>query len=76
VREVMDVIRAVFEGMYATGANHGGIPGPLASAESMLAFAREHPLALRWMQQPFVADGGTVRLGTPVESASSWRPMR
>jgi hypothetical protein len=47
VREVMDVIRAVFEGMYATGANHGGIPGPLDSAESMLAFAREHRASAR-----------------------------
>ncbi len=46
-------IRAIFEGMNATGRDHGGIPGLPRDVDAMLAFPREHPLAVRWMDRPF-----------------------
>ena len=46
-------IRAIFEGMHATGRDRGGIPGLPRDVEAMLAFPREHPLAVRWMDRPF-----------------------
>ncbi|MGB8267389.1 MAG: NAD(P)/FAD-dependent oxidoreductase [Candidatus Velthaea sp.] len=46
-------IRAIFDGMYATGAGNTGIPGLPSDIDSMLAFPRQHPLAFRWMERPF-----------------------
>ncbi len=39
--------------MQATGRDRGGIPGLPRDVDAMLAFAREHPLAVRWMDRPF-----------------------
>ena len=39
--------------MYATGADNGGIPGLPGSVDAMLAFARNHPLTVQWMDRPF-----------------------
>jgi phytoene dehydrogenase-like protein len=46
-------IRAIYDGMYATGRLNGGIPGAPTTVEAMLAFPREHPLAFRWLERPF-----------------------
>ncbi|HYA73012.1 MAG TPA: NAD(P)/FAD-dependent oxidoreductase, partial [Roseiarcus sp.] len=46
-------IRAIFDAMQATGRDHGGIPGSPRGVDAMLAFAREHPLAVRWLDRPF-----------------------
>jgi phytoene dehydrogenase-like protein len=46
-------IRAIFDGMQSTGRDRGGIPGLPREVDAMLAFAREHPLAVRWMDRPF-----------------------
>ncbi|MGD0641107.1 MAG: NAD(P)/FAD-dependent oxidoreductase [Roseiarcus sp.] len=46
-------IRAIFEGMQATGRDRGGIPGAPRDIEAMLTFARRHPLAVRWLERPF-----------------------
>jgi phytoene dehydrogenase-like protein len=46
-------IRAIFDGMQSTGRDHGGIPGLPRDVDAMLAFARRHPLAVRWMDRPF-----------------------
>ncbi len=46
-------IRAILEGMQATGRDRGGIPGLPRDVEAMLAFPRQHPLAVRWMDRPF-----------------------
>jgi len=46
-------IRAIFDGMYATGRDHGGIPGLPRDVDALLAFPRQHPLAVRWMDRPF-----------------------
>jgi phytoene dehydrogenase-like protein len=45
--------RAVFDGMYSTGAGNGGIPGPIYSIEELLDFPKRYPLAARWMDRPF-----------------------
>jgi phytoene dehydrogenase-like protein len=44
---------AIFDGMYSTGVNNGGIPGSIHSIEELLAFAKRYPLAARWMDRPF-----------------------
>jgi phytoene dehydrogenase-like protein len=46
-------IRAIFDGMQATGCDHGGIPGLPRDVDALLAFPRQHPLAVRWMDRPF-----------------------
>ncbi len=46
-------IRAIFEGMQATGRGRGGIPGAPRDVEAMLAFARRYPLSVRWLERPF-----------------------
>ena len=50
---LFDEIKAISDGMYATGAGNGGIPGLPPSADALLAFARNHPLAVKWMERPF-----------------------
>jgi phytoene dehydrogenase-like protein len=61
--------RAIFDGMYSTAANNGGIPGPIHTLEELLSFPKRHPLAVRWMNRPFaeflaayVADPAAQRL--------------
>ena len=60
---------AIFEGMYSTAADNGGIPGPPYSVDELLAFAKRYPLAVRWLERPFaeflanyVADPAAQRL--------------
>jgi phytoene dehydrogenase-like protein len=53
LKALFEEIKAISDGMYATGADNGGIPGLPGSAEAMLAFARNHPLAVQWMDRPF-----------------------
>ena len=46
-------IRAIWDGMYATGEGRSGIPGLPKNVDAMLAFPRKHPMAARWMDRPF-----------------------
>lgn len=48
-------IRQIYEDMFSTAQARGGVPGLPGSVQGMVAFARQHPLALRWMEQPFAA---------------------
>jgi phytoene dehydrogenase-like protein len=50
---LFEEIKAISDGMYATGADNAGIPGLPRSADALLAFARQHPLAVKWMDRPF-----------------------
>ncbi len=45
---------AIFEGMFSTAANNGGIPGPPDSVDELLAFSNRYPLSVRWIDRPFV----------------------
>ena len=52
---LFEEIKAISDGMRATGADNGGIPGLPRSADALIAFARSHPLAVQWMDRPFDA---------------------
>jgi all-trans-retinol 13,14-reductase len=53
IRRLFDTIHAIFEDMYATGRDRGGIPGMPTTTEEMIAFPKNHPHAFRWMSEPF-----------------------
>ena len=53
LKALFEEIKAIYDGMYATGADNGGIPGLPGGADALLAFARQHPLAVKWMDRPF-----------------------
>ncbi len=53
LKALFEEIKAIYDGMAATGADNGGIPGLPRSADALLAFARNHPLAVQWMDLPF-----------------------
>jgi len=53
LKALFEEIKAISDGMYASGADSGGIPGLPGSADALLAFARKHPLAVKWMDRPF-----------------------
>jgi phytoene dehydrogenase-like protein len=55
LRAALADIRTIFDDLYATGRGRSGVPGTPSSVEAMLAFGRAHPLALRWIDQPFGA---------------------
>jgi all-trans-retinol 13,14-reductase len=46
-------IHAIYDGMYSTGRDNGGIPGLPTTVDAMLAFPRQAPLAFRWLDRPF-----------------------
>jgi phytoene dehydrogenase-like protein len=50
---LLAAVRSIFEAMYATAADRGGVPGEPDSVEGLKSFARSHPLAARWMALPF-----------------------
>ncbi|HET7864372.1 MAG TPA: NAD(P)/FAD-dependent oxidoreductase, partial [Burkholderiaceae bacterium] len=53
LRSLLADVRTLFDAMYATSMQRGGVPGLPRSVDGLKAFAREHPLAVRWMPQPF-----------------------
>lgn len=55
IRRAMADIRTIFESMYSLAGEQSGIPGSPADVEGLLAYARQHPLAVQWMDKPFAA---------------------
>lgn len=53
VRAAMQDIRAIHAAMYATAQGNSGVPGMPGTVTGLIAFAREHPLAARWLDLPF-----------------------
>lgn len=53
LRSLLADVRTIFDAMYATSKQRGGVPGLPGSVDGLKAYAREHPLAVRWMPQPF-----------------------
>ena len=53
VRRTMGEIRSIHHAMYSEAPQRSGVPGAPRSVAGMLAFARRHPLAVRWMRRPF-----------------------
>ena len=50
---LFDEIETIFRAMFSTAEGNSGIPGAPASPEALLAFARNNPLAVEWMQRPW-----------------------
>lgn len=46
-------IRAIYDGMFSPVVGVRGVPGLGMTVDTMLAFARLHPLAVQWMDKPF-----------------------
>jgi all-trans-retinol 13,14-reductase len=55
IRQALRDIETIFDAMYSGTAQYGGIPGAPESVAAMMAFARQHPLAVRWMGAPLDA---------------------
>lgn len=53
LRALLADVRTIFASMYASAPQRGGVPGLPPSIDAMKQFAREHPLAVRWMTRPF-----------------------
>lgn len=51
---LFDDLAAIQAGMMATATGRGGIPGRPLTSEAMMDFARAHPLAVRWMERPWL----------------------
>ncbi len=54
ISALMDDILALHQSMYATADLRGGFPGQPTRVDALMTYARNHPLAVRWMDQPFV----------------------
>ncbi len=46
-------IKQIFDAMFSTAKDNSGIPGAPRSADAMLAFAKDNPLAVEWMDKPW-----------------------
>lgn len=55
LRALFDDLRTVYDSMFATADERGGIPGTPGTPEGVLAFAHAHPLAAAWMDRPWPA---------------------
>jgi phytoene dehydrogenase-like protein len=44
--------RTLFDSMYATSRDRGGVPGQPGTVAALIDYARAHPLAVRWLQRP------------------------
>ena len=53
VRTAMREIASIYASMYSMAATNAGIPGAPDTVDGMIAWARAHPLAVRWMERPF-----------------------
>jgi all-trans-retinol 13,14-reductase len=54
LRKAMALVRRIHTGMYATAASRSGVPAQPRSVPSLLAFAREFPESVRWLDAPMV----------------------
>lgn len=48
---LFDDIRDIYDAMYASAPERGGIPGPPTTPEGLMAYAKAHPLAVTWMDR-------------------------
>ena len=53
IRGALADIHRIFESMYSLASQRSGIPGAPGTVQGLLDFAREHPLAVQWMNKPF-----------------------
>jgi phytoene dehydrogenase-like protein len=46
-------IHAIYEGLFSTGHDNGGIPGIPTDVDAMLAYPHDYPPAFHWQDKPF-----------------------
>jgi all-trans-retinol 13,14-reductase len=54
LRAALGLLKRIHTGMFATAAARGGVPGQPGTVAGLLAFAREHPEAVRWLDASMV----------------------
>jgi phytoene dehydrogenase-like protein len=54
LRAALALARSIHTGMYATAPSRGGVPGQPDTVPGLLAFAREFPETVRWLDAPMV----------------------
>jgi len=54
LREALAQVHRIHTGMYSTASSRGGVPGQPGTVSGLLAFAREYPEAVRWLDAPMV----------------------
>lgn len=53
IRALFDEIHLIYRAMYSNADRRGGIPGAPTTPDELLTFAKDYPLAVRWMQEPW-----------------------
>lgn len=69
IRAFHDTATRIFDAMYASAADHCGVPMPPATPEAMLAFARRYPEATHWLDRPY-ADLVAAHVADPAARAA------
>jgi phytoene dehydrogenase-like protein len=54
LRAALALLRRIHSGMYSTAASRGGVPGQPRTVPGLLAFAREFPETVRWLDASMV----------------------
>ncbi|MCR9137945.1 MAG: NAD(P)/FAD-dependent oxidoreductase [Alphaproteobacteria bacterium] len=53
IRTLFDDIHIIYRAMYSNSDKRGGIPGAPTTPDELLTFAKDYPLAVQWMQEPW-----------------------
>ncbi|RTL69962.1 MAG: FAD-dependent oxidoreductase [Hyphomicrobiales bacterium] len=69
IAALFEEIAAIFKGMFSTAEGRSGIPGTPSSPDALLAFARNNPLAMQWMDKPWDV---FIRRHVKGEAALAW----
>ena len=69
IAALFEDIRTIFDSLFATGETNGGVPGAPATADALMDFPKNHPLAMRWMARPF-AELVALHVSAPQARAS------
>ncbi len=69
IATLFEEIAAIFKGMFSTAEGRSGIPGTPSSPDALLAFARNNPLAMQWMDKPWDT---FIRRHVKGEAALAW----
>jgi all-trans-retinol 13,14-reductase len=54
LHNALALVQRIHAGMYATASSHGGVPQQPDTVPGLLAFARDHPEVVRWLDLPMV----------------------
>lgn len=54
IATLFEIVHGVYLGMYSQNEARGGIPGTPTSVDAAMAFASDYPLAVQWMERPWI----------------------